>query len=393
VRVAVVGAGINGVMSAWALARRGHAVELFERGEPMAGTSSASTKLLHGGLRYLETGDLALVREGLRERAWWIAQAPQLARPLEILLPVVRGRGRPRWMLKAGLALYDRLGASGRLPPHRWLGRDEVLARLPGLRAEGLAGAYAFWDGQMDDRALGLWALEQARAAGVRLRLHCEVVRVAEDGTLGVLACGGRAPAAAMSPAAAPGPTGARAEAAGLPAAEPATLRFDAVCNLAGPAAGRLLERSGLRARHRLRLVRGSHLFVDGAPPCGLLVQAPSDGRVCFVLPYGGRAMIGTTEVEQGLDEPVAPSDAERDYLLQVWNATFARTLTPADVRGSFAGVRPLVAEAGAAHANTREHAIERHGRVLTVFGGKWTTSRSLGEQVADAVGRGGGSP
>lgn len=361
-RVAVVGAGINGVMSAWALARRGHEVALFERGEPMAGTSSASTRLLHGGLRYLETGDLALVRKGLRERAWWLTQAPRLAHPLEILLPVVRGRGRPRWMLKAGLALYDRLGDAGSLPRHRWLARDEVRARLPDLRAEGLEGAYAYWDGQMDDRALGLWALAQARAAGVRLHGHCEVVRVGEDGTLMAT----RAPDAGLT-----------------------RLRFDAVCNLAGPAAARLLERSGLRARHRLRLVRGSHLFVDAALPCGLLVQAPSDGRVCFVLPWGGRAMVGTTEVEQGLDDPVVPSDAERDYLLGVWNATFERALTAADIRGDFAGVRPLVAEAGALSANTREHVIERHGCVLTAFGGKWTTSRSLGEQVADAVERG----
>ncbi|HWS75929.1 MAG TPA: glycerol-3-phosphate dehydrogenase/oxidase [Quisquiliibacterium sp.] len=356
-RVAVVGAGINGVMSAWALARRGHEVELFERGEPMAGTSSASTKLLHGGLRYLETGDVSLVREGLRERAWWIEQAPRIAHPLELLLPVVRGRGRPRWMVKAGLVLYDRLSGRRLLAPHRWLGRDEVLARLPGLRAEGLLGAYAFWDGQMDDRALGLWALGQAQAAGVRARTHCEVTRLAPDGTLS-------------------GPD--------VPAAP-----FDAVCNLAGPGAGLLLERSGLPSRHRLRLVRGSHLLVDGSLPCGLLVQAPSDRRVCFILPYGGRVMIGTTEVEQGPDEPVAPSPAERDYLLEVWNASFERRLSAADVRESFAGVRPLLAQAGDANANTREHAIERHGRVLSVFGGKWTTSRSLGEQVADEVERG----
>lgn len=355
--VAVVGAGINGVMSAWALARRGHRVELFERGEPMAGTSSASTKLLHGGLRYLETGDIALVREGLHERAWWIAQAPQIAHPLELLLPVVRGRGRPRWMVKAGLLLYDRLSGGELLAPHRWLAPTEVLAKLPGIRSDALVGAYAFWDGQMDDRALGLWALAQACDAGVRLRSHCEVDAVGEDGSLRV--------------------------------AGEAARRFDVVCNLAGPWAGRLLERSGLSSRHRLRLVRGSHLIVDATLPCGLLVQAPSDGRVCFILPYQGRVMIGTTEVEQGLDDPVVCSDAERDYLLQVWNASFERALAPADVRASFAGVRPLVAEAGNASANTREHLIERRGRLVTVFGGKWTTSRRLGEQVLETVEQG----
>lgn len=354
-RIAIVGAGINGIMSAWALARRGHTVDLYERGQPVAGTSSASTKLLHGGLRYLETGDIALVREGLRERAWWLAQAPHLAQPLELLLPVQRGQGRPRWKLKAGLTLYDTLAGCNRLAPHRWLEPQELLARMPGLRAHGLLGAYAYWDGQMDDHQLGLWALAQAQAAGVRLHAGSAVERVDLRGHIQL-------------------------------AGSPAPLAYDLVCNLAGPHAAALLARSGVPSRHRLRLVRGSHLLIDGTLPCGLLVQSPDDQRACFILPYGGRILIGTTEVEQTLDAPVRMSDAERDYLLAVWNAHFDRQLTPDDVRASFAGLRPLLAQSGAANANTREHAIEARGRLLTVFGGKWTTARRLGEQVAEVA-------
>ncbi len=384
--VAVVGAGINGVMTAWALARRGHAVELFERGDPIAATSSASTKLLHGGLRYLETGHLAFVREGLAERAWWIAHAPHLAHPIELLLPVVRGRGRPAWMVKAGLVMYDLLAGKRGLHRHRWVDRAEVLARVPGLRAEGLRGAYAFWDGQMDDAALGRWALEQARKAGVVLHAHCEVARIGEDGSLAAAAGADTAENSAGVGRAGAGDATVDASEDGASGAF--IHRFDAICNVAGPWAQRLLQTSGLHSEHTLRLVRGSHLLVDGELPCGLLVQAPSDNRVVFILPYLGRILIGTTEVEQALDAPTACSDAERDYLLDTWNATFERRLAPADVRETFAGARPLIAEKGDPNANTREHAIERHGRVVSVFGGKWTTSRVLGEQMADEVER-----
>ena len=353
-KIAVVGAGINGVMTAWALARRGHEVTLFERGEPIGETSSASTKLLHGGLRYLETGHVSLVREGLAERAWWIAQAPHLAHRLELLLPIRRGEGRPRWMIKMGLVMYDKLSGKRRLGVHRWVSKRTVLSRMPGLRGEGLAGAYSFWDGQMDDLELGRWALQQAQAAGVCLRARCEVARVGEGGELRT--------------------------------ANGERLRFEAICNVAGPWAEGLLAASGLRTRHHLRLVRGSHILVDGELPCGMLVQAPADNRVCFILPYLGRVMVGTTEVEHTLGEPIACSAAERDYLLDTYNAYFERGIDASAVRASFAGVRPLLAQPGDPNANTREHAIERHGRVVTVFGGKWTTARVLGEQLADAL-------
>jgi glycerol-3-phosphate dehydrogenase len=353
-RIAVVGAGINGVMSAWALADAGRGVVLFERGEPMGETIRASTKLLHGGLRYLEHGSFALVREGLRERAWWLQAAPHLAHRLAIVLPLYRSAPRGRLAIKAGLIGYDLLAGAKRLGWHRWLETDELVQRLPRLRREGLLGGYAFFDGQMDDRALGLWALEQARARGVELRTRARVTQVDAQGGL---TCGGRRET------------------------------FDFAINAAGPWAGALLAASGIASRHRLDLVRGSHLLLNCPLECGLLLQSPDDARVGFVLPYQGRTLIGTTEVRQTLDEPIACSDAERDYLLRMFNAAFSPGIGPADVAESFAGLRPLVAgDAAAASAVSREYALELHGRLLTVFGGKWTTARALGAQVAAAV-------
>lgn len=349
-RVAVVGGGINGVMCATALRARGHDAVVFERGKLMSQTSSASTKLLHGGLRYLEHGSFGLVREALAERAWWLRNAPELCHPIRMLLPVWHGQGRSRLVLRAGLWLYDRLAGNARIEPHRWLDRDAALAAAPGLRAEGLRGAFAFWDGQMDDRALGLWAADRARAMGVRFREHAEVERIGEDGSL---------------------------------TASGASERFDRIANVSGPWAHDLLRRSGIRSRNRLDLVRGSHVVV--ARPCAsaVLAQVEGDSRIAFILPWKGATLVGTTEVRQSLEAPIECSPEERDYLVRFHDRVMRRPIQPGEVVSSFAGLRPLVRSSDDPGRATREYELERAGAVMTVFGGKWTTARSLGERVA----------
>lgn len=355
-KLAVIGAGINGIMSAWALADAGHQVSLIERGSAMNETSSASSKMLHGGLRYLEHGEIRLVREGLRERAWWIESAPQFAQPFELLLPVYRNASRGRLTLKLGLLAYDLLSGKRSLGRHRWLDSNELRKHAPGLRRENLQGGYLYFDGHMDDRALGLWALARATAGGVSLREHQAAEKIDTDG--GVTIAGERE-------------------------------NYDRVINVAGPWAGELLARSGVASIHHLDLIRGSHLLVAQPLPCGFLLQSPDDGRVCFVLPYQGQAMIGTTEVRQTLDEPVACSAQERDYLLNLWNAYFESSLGVADIAGEFSGLRPLVAgTAGDARRISRDYEIERNGKLVSVFGGKWTTARALGRKVANIVGQ-----
>lgn len=350
----MIGAGINGIMAAWTLAGRGHQVTLFERGEPMSETSSRSSKLLHGGLRYLEYGDFALVREGLAERAWWLRAAPQLAHPLEMLLPIYRSSPRSRFAVRLGLLAYDLLAGRERLGWHRWLSIETLKAEAPELRGAALQGAYLFFDGQMDDRALGCWALDQALASGVMLRARTPVLRVDPQG--GVHLDGGHE-------------------------------SFDAIVNVTGPWARQLLERSGIPSAYRLDLVRGSHLIVDRPLRRGYLLQSPDDGRVCFVLPYQGRTLIGTTEVRQSLEDPIACSEQEESYLLRLFNAYLQPAIASRDVLERFAGLRPLVAEREAdPNAVSREYALESMGRLLNVFGGKWTTARALAAKVADRV-------
>ena len=352
-RIAVVGGGINGVMCASALRGAGHEVTLLERSTLMGATSSASTKLLHGGLRYLEHGAFRLVAEALRERQWWLAHAPGLCQPLELVLPIWEASGRSRLRLRAGLMLYDFLAGSARIHRHRWLGRDEALAVRPGLREEGLVGAFSFWDAQMDDLALGLWAAERARHLGVEIREHAPVDRVNADGSI---------------------------EAQGRQE------RFDRVVNCAGPWSEELLRRSGLTPRHSLDLVRGSHLVVKRPCRVGLLAQVRGGSRIAFVLPWKGDTLVGTTEVRQNLHEDIACSAPEVRYLRDFHDDVMKDPLQDAEIASTFAGVRPLIRSADDPGRATREYALERHGSVLTVFGGKWTTARALGDVVASKV-------
>ena len=352
-RVAVIGGGINGIMTAWALQYAGCTVEIFERGHLMSATSSASTKLLHGGLRYLENGEFRLVREALHERAWWIAQAPHVAHPLQLILPVYGWSRRSRFTLGVGLGLYGLLAGGQALGPSRWHSREALLRLQPDLCAEDLRGGFSFYDGQMDDHALGLWAAEQAITAGVHVHENSPIERITADG--GVITASGRQ-------------------------------TFDQVVNVAGPWAVRLLALSDIPCRHTLDLVRGSHLILNRPCPTGMLAEVRDERLVAFILPWKGRTLVGTTEVRQDLEDEPTCSTAERDYLLAFHNRMLRTPVVASDISGTFAGIRPLLRSADDASRATREYAIEDHGQVISVFGGKWTTARALGQQVAKLV-------
>src|SRR5689334_13080078 len=261
-KCAVVGGGINGVMSAWALAKRGHQVDLYERGELMGATSSASTKLIHGGLRYLEAGEFRLVREALRERLFWLNAAPDLVHKIELVLPVYKWSRRARWLLRTGLFLYDVLAGKANLGRHRWLAAAELQQLVPDLSSDELLGGFAFFDAQMDDRALGLWAADRARQAGVHIEVCARVDSVDTNGALSL---------------------------------NDRSFSYDVVINAAGPWAEALLRASGITSTHHLDLVRGSHLLLNRQTSRGLLVESPEEERFCFILPYQGKTLLGTT--------------------------------------------------------------------------------------------------
>lgn len=372
--VLVIGGGIVGAGVARDAAMRGLSVGLVDRGDLAAGTSSRSSRLIHGGLRYLEHGAVGLVREALRERRVLLDIAPHLVRPLAFTFPVHRGDRVPHWKLAAGLLLYDLLALGRQVRRHRLLGRRGTLEAEPMLRERGLAGGAQYWDAQCDDARLVLATARSAITLGARVLTYAEVTELVEEG--------GRVAGASV-----------RDRFTG----EMATVQAAVVVNATGPWTDRLRALEDPGARPMLRLTRGAHIVV-GRDRLGLrgAVTFPSriDGRVMFALPWGQQAYVGTTDTDLAAGE--GPDDVRTTpddllYLLRSANAEFPNArLAAEDVIATWAGLRPLLDEQSgrAASAVSREHAVVRGAKGMwTVAGGKLTTYRSMAAEVVDRLG------
>jgi glycerol-3-phosphate dehydrogenase len=362
----IVGGGINGAAIARDAAGRGLDVLLVEKDDLAAHTSSASSKLIHGGLRYLEQFEFALVRESLHEREILLRTAPHLVRPLRFVLPDPPG-GRPFWMIRAGLLLYDLLAGRGSLPRSRAAGRGEAELGAP-LKPAGFRLA-TYWDAWVDDaRLVALNALDAAER-GAEIALGTELLSARRDGDDW---------AATLS--------GDREVRAGM------------IVNAAGPWVADVLKgRLGADTKSAARLVKGSHILVrrlwEGEH--AYILQQEADGRVVFALPYGESSLIGTTDVPVATPADAIVTAAEIAYLCAAANAYFVRQIAPEEVSWSYAGVRALYDD-GAASAKdvTRDFHLELDPapgpKLLSVFGGKITTARALALEALDRLGVGG---
>jgi glycerol-3-phosphate dehydrogenase len=361
----VIGGGINGAAIARDAAGRGLEVLLVEKDDLASHTSSASSKLIHGGLRYLEHYDFRLVREALHEREILLRTAPHLVRPLEFVLPDPRG-GRPFWMIRAGLLLYDLLAGRGTLPRSKAVGKRDKLLGAPLKPGFRLA---AYWDAWVDDaRLVALNALDAAER-GAEIATRTELLGARRDGDSWTAELtGGRRVRAAM------------------------------IVNAAGPWVAEMLKgRLGADTASAVRLVKGSHILVPRLwqGDQAYILQQEADGRVIFALPYGGASLIGTTDVPVARPEDAIVSAEEIAYLCAAANAYFVVQTAPGDVIWSYAGVRALHDD-GAARAKdvSRDYHLELDGapgaKLLSVFGGKITTARALALEALDALGIGG---
>jgi glycerol-3-phosphate dehydrogenase len=371
--VLVIGGGIHGAAVARDAAGRGLKVMLAEKGDYAGATSSASSKLIHGGLRYLEHGELGLVRESLVERAGLLKTAPHLVAPLRFLLPVYVWQKRQALTLRTGLALYDVLSFGDGLPASGRLDDDDI-AQLPRLRQEGLVSVLQYYDCMADDARLTLAVLLDARARGADILNRRAVTGIAPLSNgfgVDIDERGRRRHVEARFI---------------VNAAGPWIARVDAMTSAAPPA-------------RSLRLVRGSHIVLKMPDPPQTSAYALQDQeeRVVFVMPWLGARflMIGTTDVPHAGDPGEARCSAEeREYLLAAYNRYFAHPRGPAteaDVVFTWSGVRAL--EGG---AHTQPSRISRSpalsvvangtGGFVTLYGGKLTTHRALAEEVLDAL-------
>jgi glycerol-3-phosphate dehydrogenase len=366
----VVGGGITGAGVLRDAASRGLRALLVERSDFASGTSSRSSKLVHGGLRYLAEGQVRMTREACRERDLLMRQHPHLVRPIPFLLPVWRESELPLWKVRAGLAAYAALGGFRRSARFRTLGPAQVAELSRDLRRSDLVGAGLYVDGQVDDARLVLETLKAARRLGAEAVNHAEVVEFARDAE-GLL-CGARVRDAL--------------------AGRTRFVRAHAVVNAAGPAVERVrgldrrVEQPGLRPAKG-----GVHLVIprERVHAEAVVTFAAPDGRHLFWIPWEEVALLGTTDAfSDEIDEPVATIE-EVHYLLEAANAAFPRAgLTTNDVRCAFAGVRPLVAAAadGSPSGNlSREHrvTVDASG-LVSVAGGKLTTYRAMGQSGVD---------
>ncbi|HEB99840.1 MAG TPA: FAD-dependent oxidoreductase [Thiotrichales bacterium] len=358
----VIGAGIQGAAVALAAVRRGLRVQLVEQyAEPACATSSRSSKLIHGGLRYLETGQFALVRECLAAQRRLLRERPQLVQLKPFLIPVYETTRRPPWKIGAGLALYRLLGGHPfeTVPRRDW-------SRLDGLKTHGLRRVYRYYDAQTDDRALTRALIEDARREG----LICHFDTRLRTGRLTTNTC----------ELVCDGPAG------------PLEVQGRALVNAAGPWVNQVLECLVPRPPGLdIEWVQGSHIRLPGRLEQGIYyVEAPQDGRAVFVMPWQGDILIGTTETAfRGDPARVRPLPDECRYLLEVYEYYFGRGLGEADILQAFAGLRVLPAGNGTAFSRPRDTRIHRHPtapRVISVYGGKLTTHASTARKVLDCL-------
>ncbi len=375
VDVLVIGGGVNGLAVAWEAARSGLSTLVVDKGDWGSGTSSWSSRMIHGGLKYLEKFDVRLVRESLRDREWLLQQAPHLVKPLPFLLPIYKGGQHSAFALRLGMLAYDVLSYDKSVPRHRVFSRQETLRRLPDIHSDGLQGSCLYYDAQVEfSERLCVELLLAAEAAGAIARNYV--------GVTGLDVREGRVVGAFVHDRL----TG-----------EDSTIGSTLTINVTGPWLDDIVAGTPEARRRWIGGTKGTHLVVDaftGGPDTAMYYES-DDGRPMMILPWLGMYMIGSTDKRFTGDlDTVSADDEEIDYILHETNKVFPKAnLDRSSVHYWYTGVRPLpYVDAERTADISRRHEIHDHAPnlegLLSVVGGKLTTFRALSGHAMEAVDR-----
>jgi glycerol-3-phosphate dehydrogenase len=372
--LAVIGGGIQGAATARDAALRGLKVVLVEARDFAGATSSRSSKMIHGGLRYLEQYDFRLVHEARRERRLLLKLAPHLAQPVPFLLPIYSGDPYSPSKIRLGLTVYDLMGNLGRKDLHKMLSPAETLRRVPALKSEGLRAGAVYFDSETDDARLTLENILDASNHGAVISNYTQVRALT-----------------VKSGSERPGVASAEAEDLLTGCRHEITARF--WVNAAGPWVDRVRALlAGFDGSGTVRLTKGTHILLPPVAGPFALFAAILPGKRVFVMPpWHGHALLGTTDTDyDGDPASVRPDRADTEYLLAALNRVLARPRGLNDVVGAFAGLRALALQPGRSPSeNTREYRLHQDpwaSNFVSICGGKLTTARALGEKVTDLV-------
>jgi glycerol-3-phosphate dehydrogenase len=375
--LAVIGGGITGAGIALDARSRGITVALVEKNDFASGTSSRSSKLIHGGLRYLEHFEFSLVREALRERETLSRLAPHLSRRLGFLVPLYKKSqrsplGSNKLKLRLGLTLYDLLAGRRNVGRHRWLNPDETLRLAPALDVRGLRGAFLYYDCLTDDARLVIEVIKAASARGAVAANYAAARSIERlEDNLSLI------------------------EVEDLASGNQIALRARVVVNATGVWADSVARLSDANAPTRLRPSKGIHIVIPSEKlnnQTAVLIPSAGEQRFLFVIPWLGRTLIGTTDTDYNgeLDDPAATSEETSRVLESAARQFPAANLSATDCISAFAGLRPLVSSQGASTAklSRKEDLFEGESGLITIIGGKLTTYRRMAERTVDIVAR-----
>ena len=345
-RIGIVGGGISGLVTAIFLAKEGYKVSIFEKNTLLSETSSKTTKLLHGGLRYLENFHFREVKNGLNDRHWWLKNFPQHTNKIKISIPFINLISIDLLKFFFGVKLY------GLLAGPKSLGNSElslIKKSSDDLLNENYKLKLSFFDGVMDDNLLGEDLIKQAKELDINIFENYEILSLDINGKVD-------------------------------------KQNFDNIILAVGPWTKILLQKSNIKSLKDIDYIKGSHLILNKQIKFGIMFNGICNSRYIFALPYKGLTLLGTTEERVESPENPSISQKEESYLLESFNSIIKYPVRKEDILSSYSGVRPLIKEGENSHKASRDFFIQKNNKLISIFGGKWTTAPSIARKIVTII-------